>query len=81
MSKSPAKHTFESSMKRLETIVEKLEGGDATLEESLALYEEGIELSKTSMEKLSQAELKLKRITKNLDGSFELFDEQLSEKE
>ena len=81
MSKSPAKHTFESSMKRLETIVEKLEGGDATLEESLALYEEGIELSKTSMEKLSQAELKLKRITKNLDGSFELFDEQLSGKE
>jgi len=64
MSKQQTKNTFETSMKRLEKIVSSLEEGEVSLEDSLALYEEGIELSQSCMEKLTQAELKLKRITK-----------------
>ncbi len=37
--------TFEQSLKKLETIVEKLEKGDLALEESLKLFEEGVGLS------------------------------------
>jgi len=81
MSKSQTKNTFETSMKRLEKIVSSLEKGEVSLEDSLALYEEGIELSQSCMEKLTQAELKLKRITKKIDGSFELFDEKLNDGE
>ena len=81
MSKSQTKNTFETSMKRLEKIVSSLEEGKVSLEDSLALYEEGIELSQSCMEKLTQAELKLKRITKKIDGSFELFDEKLNDGE
>jgi exodeoxyribonuclease VII small subunit len=37
--------SFEESLKKLETIVEKLEQGDLPLEESLKLFEEGVGLS------------------------------------
>ncbi|MBM4166571.1 MAG: exodeoxyribonuclease VII small subunit [Ignavibacteria bacterium] len=74
MSKLTTKTSFEASLKRLETIVESLENGDVTVEESLNMYEEGMTLSQQCMEKLTQAEIKLQRITKNLDGTFELFD-------
>jgi exodeoxyribonuclease VII small subunit len=74
MSKLSTKTAFESSLKRLEKIVATLENGDITLEESLEMYEEGIMLSQQCMEKLTQAEIKLQRITKNLNGTFGLFE-------
>jgi exodeoxyribonuclease VII small subunit len=74
MSKLSTKTTFESSLKRLEKIVATLENGDITLEESLEMYEEGITLSQQCMEKLTQAEITLQRITKNLNGTFGLFE-------
>ena len=43
---------FEASMKRLETIVEELESGELSLEDSIARYEEGMKLSKGLTEKL-----------------------------
>jgi len=78
MSKTTTKNTFESAMMRLEAIVEALENGEISLDDSLALYEEGTALIKQCMEKLSQAEIKLKRITKNIDGTFEMSDLQLN---
>ena len=68
--------TFEESLKHLEDIVERLERGDVPLEESLRLYEEGLQLSKTCSERLAQAELILKRLSKKADGSFEELDEE-----
>lgn len=50
---------FEESMKELEEIVRKLENGDATLEESLSLFEQGIKLSKGCQKMLDQAEKKV----------------------
>jgi exodeoxyribonuclease VII small subunit len=71
--------TFEESVKRLEAIVDKLERGDVPLEESLRLYEEGLELSKACSERLTHAELILKRLAKNAKGAFEELDEEEEE--
>ncbi len=50
---------FEDSIKELEKIVEKLEKGDAGLDESLELFEKGIKLSKACNEMLDKAEKKV----------------------
>ena len=50
---------FEQKMARLLEIVTKLEQGDLTLEESVALYEEGIKLSEACSKALEQAKLKV----------------------
>jgi exodeoxyribonuclease VII small subunit len=68
--------TFEESLSRLEEIVNQLEQGDVPLEDSLRLYEEGIGLSKICAQRLSQAELTLKKLGKDLEGNFTLTDEE-----
>jgi exodeoxyribonuclease VII small subunit len=72
--KSP---TFESSLKRLEAIVEKLEQGDVALDDVMKLYEEGVALSKQCLDHLQKAEVTLKRLSKDVNGTFELFDEKV----
>lgn len=54
---------FEKSMKDLEKIVDKLEKGDLTLEESLNHFEKGIALTKKCTQTLTQAEQKVKKLT------------------
>jgi exodeoxyribonuclease VII small subunit len=66
---------FEQSLKRLEEIVETLEEGSVTLDAVLVMYEEGVQLSKDCLAQLHQAELKLKRLSKDVHGTFELIDE------
>ena len=51
--------TFDAAMKRLEEIVSLLESGQAPLEESMKLYEEGVRLTTHCTKKLEQAEQKL----------------------
>ncbi len=48
--------SFEVSLKRLTEIVQTLEKGDLALEESLRLFEEGVQLSRASQERLDAAE-------------------------
>ena len=60
--------TFETAMTRLEAIVNQLESGKATLDESLALYEEGIALVRLCSERLDRAEQKIKIIRSDADG-------------
>ena len=67
---------FEQSLKRLEEIVETLEEGSVTLDEVLRMYEEGAVLSKQCLQQLHQAELTLKRLSKDINGNFELLDEE-----
>ncbi len=74
MSKKETKNSFEHSLSRLEKIVSSLEQGDVSLEESLKIYEEGIQLSKECMETLSKAELRIKQLTKDLNGKLQLTD-------
>ncbi|MCI0512096.1 exodeoxyribonuclease VII small subunit [candidate division KSB1 bacterium] len=67
-----AEKNFEVSMKRLEQIVEELDSGNLSLDESLKIFEEGVELSRYCSEKLTQAEKKIKALMKKQDGSFQL---------
>ncbi len=62
--------SFEESLKKLETIVDKLEKGDLSLEESLRLFEEGVGLSATCKKELEEAEGKVETLIKQRDGSF-----------
>jgi exodeoxyribonuclease VII small subunit len=50
---------FEKKLSRLEEIVSKMEGGEQTLEESLKLFEEGIQLSRVCQKELEDAEQKV----------------------
>ena len=65
---------FEESLKKLEQIVSKMESGSIPLEKALSMYEEGIEISQLCLKELDKAELKLKKLTKKLDNSFEVED-------
>lgn len=51
---------FEKKIDRLEEIVEKMEGGELPLEESLKMFEEGVKLVKECQGRLSEAEQKVK---------------------
>ena len=53
------KKTFEEALSRLEEIVARLEAGETTLEESMALFEEGVGLARFCQEKLAAAEGRL----------------------
>ncbi len=56
----PAKKlNFESAMGRLQEIVERLESGEAPLEEAMALFEEGAKLSALCYNTLDRAQLKV----------------------
>ena len=56
------KVTFEQGMERLEEIVSKLERGEATLDESLKLFEEGSKLVAQCSSMLDKAEQKVIRL-------------------
>ena len=64
--------SFEAALQKLETIVQRLEKGELTLEESLALYEEGIRLSRLCHAKLEEAEGKIEQLVKDARGDVAL---------
>jgi exodeoxyribonuclease VII small subunit len=53
---------FEDAVKRLTEIIERLERGDLPLEESIALFEEGVKLSAVSQARLDAAEKKVEEL-------------------
>jgi exodeoxyribonuclease VII small subunit len=61
--KAPAEELdFEAALKRLTAIVERLESGDLSLEQSLQLFEEGTRLSRTSQQQLDAAEKRVEEL-------------------
>ena len=56
-------NTYEEAMHKLEQIVAKLESGDATLDESLKLFEEGAKLAAFCNKALDTAEQKITTLT------------------
>ena len=62
-------NSFEDAMNRLESIVTQMEQGSVSLEESLALFEEGTKLVKHCAKQLDEAELKVVRLMKGPDGN------------
>ena len=61
--------TFEAAMQRLDVIVRMLEQGDAPLEQSLTLFEEGAKLLKLCNGMLDAAEQKVSALQKGSDGA------------
>ena len=55
-------NNFESNLKKLEVIVDKLESGDIGLEESVKLYEEGMKIKKICDKKLKDIEMQIKKV-------------------
>jgi exodeoxyribonuclease VII small subunit len=54
--------SFEEALERLETIVEQLESGELSLEQSIASYEEGVKLSRRLGATLDEAEKRIERL-------------------
>ncbi|UJJ32829.1 exodeoxyribonuclease VII small subunit [Halopseudomonas maritima] len=56
---------FEQSLGSLQALVERLESGDLSLEESLAAFEQGVALTRDCQQALSQAEQKVQQLMEN----------------
>ncbi len=65
--------SFEESLNELDTIVQSLEQGDLSLEESMAIFERGLNLSQLSQVKLQAAEQKV-QILLDKNGTTQLTD-------
>lgn len=65
-----AEKKFEKAMERLAGIVESLEKGDLPLEDSLKIFEEGMELVNFCSRKLEEAEQKVTLLIKEGSGRF-----------
>ncbi|MBU1052354.1 MAG: exodeoxyribonuclease VII small subunit [Proteobacteria bacterium] len=77
-----AKMTFETAMNQLENIVNELESGNLSLEDSIKKFEEGIKLSKYCSAKLDETEKKITLLLKDQDGNItekEFSPEKVSE--
>lgn len=61
--------SFEKAMERLEEIVTLLENGKASLDESLAIFEEGVALVTFCNEKLTEAEQRVRVLVEDKDGT------------
>jgi exodeoxyribonuclease VII small subunit len=76
MAKKEKNQTFEDALSRLETLVEKMESGDGTLEQSLDWFDEGMSLIESCRQELESAEQKVKELIKNSKGGYSLKDKQ-----
>lgn len=75
------KQGFEADLESLEKIVEALEEGGLSLDDSLKQFEEGVKLARKCEKALSEAEKKIEMLVKNADGELEAvpFDEDAAE--
>lgn len=76
MASKVSKQTYEEAIKRLEEIVEKLDSGEFSLDESMDLFKEGVGLTKFCNEKLNEYEKTITKLVEKQDGMVEeKFDE------
>jgi exodeoxyribonuclease VII small subunit len=71
--------SFENSLTDLEEIVAKLEAGDLPLEESLKLFENGIRLSRTCRDRITDATRRIEVLMRDSNGDLSARDIELSE--
>lgn len=72
MAKKEQEKKFEQALEELEKVVERLESGELSLEDSLAAFEEGIGLVKFCNQKLTEVEKKIELLVKDKDGKLQL---------
>ena len=59
---------FEDAMKKLEGIVERMEKGDMSLNESLKMFEEGVKLTRFCSQELHKAEKRVELLSRDAEG-------------
>jgi exodeoxyribonuclease VII small subunit len=62
---APVEGRYEEIVTRLSKVVERLEGGGLSLEESIAAFEEGVRLARAGSQKLDEAEKKVELLLEN----------------
>ena len=72
---------FEKQLAQLETVVERLEKGDLTLDESVRLFEEGMKLSNACKEELEQAEGRIQVLVETKGGTMQVAEMEVEEDE
>lgn len=63
---------FEEALGNLEEVVERLESGELSLEESLAAFEEGVRLVKHCNQKLNEVEKRIELLIKDKEGHLQI---------
>jgi exodeoxyribonuclease VII small subunit len=66
------KKKFEDAVEELERVVEQLESGELSLEDSLTAFENGVRLVKLCNQKLTEVERKIELLVKDKDGKLRL---------
>ncbi len=64
----PQAPSFEQNLEKLEEIVRRLEEGNLALDESLRLYEEGVEAFRACQKTLEEATLKVRKLVQTAEG-------------
>jgi exodeoxyribonuclease VII small subunit len=72
---------FEEHLTKLETVVEKLERGDLTLDESVRLFEEGMKLSQACKAELEQAEGRIQVLVETRGGKMQAAEMEVENEE
>lgn len=70
--KELGKKKFEKALEELEKVVEQIETGDLSLEDSLAAFEEGVKLVKFCNQKLTEVERKIELLVNDKEGKLRL---------
>jgi exodeoxyribonuclease VII small subunit len=70
--KDVSNKNFESAMEEIEQVVEQIESGELSLEESLAAYEKGVGLVKFCYQKLNEVEKRIEFLVKDKEGKLQL---------
>ena len=73
--------TFREAIEELESITGKLESGELELEESLRLFERGVELIKFCQDKLDTAQARVEKLVTSLEGEVQALPLEEGERE
>ena len=72
---------FEDDLKKLEAVVEQLERGDLTLDESVKLFEQGMKLSNACKAELDKAEGRIQVLVRGKKGSMQVAEMEAEQEE
>ncbi|MBR2512878.1 MAG: exodeoxyribonuclease VII small subunit [Halomonas sp.] len=65
---TPPAQDFAATVSQLESLVERLESGDLSLEDALTAFEQGVRLTRDAQQRLDSAELKVRALSEDRDG-------------
>ncbi|RUR35516.1 exodeoxyribonuclease VII small subunit [Vreelandella populi] len=65
---APSPQDFAATVEQLESIVERLESGELSLEDALGAFEQGVRLTRDAQQRLDTAELKVRALSEDSEG-------------